>query len=193
MAPQLGDAGGEGNLWRTSEALQLRLFGRSPRSINLCFVYARLSWRGMGEMPVSRRNTAGEVKVRKYLLVAAVRLQLLHLQWLGTIVGTSASTPAPCGPRAVHISTPPTAIIVTIYSSYIASCSFGIGSKHKMGYDVDVVGGYDFGMFRLEGELAYKKATRKGGTFTDGADRVRCPRPHNQLVGDGQRPRRSWR
>ncbi len=55
------------------------------------------------------------------------------------------------------------------YSSYIGSCSFGIGSKHKMGYDVDVVGGYDFGMFRLEGELAYKKATRKGGTFTDGA------------------------
>ena len=45
------------------------------------------------------------------------------------------------------------------YSSYIANCSFGVGSKHKMGYDVDAVGGYDFGMFRLEGELAYKQAT----------------------------------
>src|SRR5436190_14747245 len=26
------------------------------------------------------------------------------------------------------------------------------------GYDVDLIGGYDFGMFRLEGELGYKRA-----------------------------------
>ena len=30
-----------------------------------------------------------------------------------------------------------------------------------MGYDVDFRGGYDFGMFRLEGELAYKHANRQ--------------------------------
>ena len=29
-------------------------------------------------------------------------------------------------------------------------------AKLKTGYDVDVIGGYDFGMFRLEGELGYK-------------------------------------
>jgi len=28
----------------------------------------------------------------------------------------------------------------------------------NMGYDVDLIGGYDFGMFRLEGELGYKRA-----------------------------------
>ena len=27
-----------------------------------------------------------------------------------------------------------------------------------MGYDADLVGGYDLGMFRIEGELAYKRA-----------------------------------
>ena len=33
--------------------------------------------------------------------------------------------------------------------------------KWKTGYDVDVIGGYDFGMFRLEGELGYKRSKLK--------------------------------
>jgi opacity protein-like surface antigen len=33
--------------------------------------------------------------------------------------------------------------------------------KSKMGYDLDFIGGYDFGMFRLEGELGYKRAALK--------------------------------
>ena len=32
---------------------------------------------------------------------------------------------------------------------------------HNLGFDVDLIAGYDFGMFRLEGELAYKKAKHK--------------------------------
>src|SRR3954451_4200929 len=31
--------------------------------------------------------------------------------------------------------------------------------SHKSGYDVDLIAGYDFGMLRLEGELAYKRAS----------------------------------
>ncbi len=30
---------------------------------------------------------------------------------------------------------------------------------HKKGFDVDVLGGYDFGLFRVEGELGYKRAS----------------------------------
>src|SRR6185369_5463624 len=30
---------------------------------------------------------------------------------------------------------------------------------HKSGFDVDLIAGYDFGMLRLEGELAYKRAS----------------------------------
>src|SRR5438270_12161805 len=33
--------------------------------------------------------------------------------------------------------------------------------KHKLGWDADLIGGYDFGMFRLEGEIARKHATHK--------------------------------
>ena len=36
--------------------------------------------------------------------------------------------------------------------------------KNKTGYDVDLIGGYDFGMFRLEGELGYKRAKLKNVT-----------------------------
>jgi len=37
--------------------------------------------------------------------------------------------------------------------------------KFKKGYDVDLNAGYDFGMFRLEGELGYKKANNKSLRF----------------------------
>ena len=36
--------------------------------------------------------------------------------------------------------------------------------KNKTGYDVDAIAGYDFGMFRLEGELGYKRAKLKNVT-----------------------------
>jgi opacity protein-like surface antigen len=39
--------------------------------------------------------------------------------------------------------------------------------KYKTGYDVDLIGGYDFGMFRLEGELGYKRAKAKSLRFND--------------------------
>ena len=51
------------------------------------------------------------------------------------------------------------------FQTYFSDCHLGIGSKNKMGYDVDFRGGYDFGMFRLEGELAYKHANRKSDSF----------------------------
>src|SRR5207244_3305921 len=34
--------------------------------------------------------------------------------------------------------------------------------KSKTGYDVDLLGGYDFGMLRLEGELGYKSTKITG-------------------------------
>ena len=38
--------------------------------------------------------------------------------------------------------------------------SNALGYDFNMGYDIDIIGGYDFGMFRLEGELGYKHAKR---------------------------------
>ena len=51
------------------------------------------------------------------------------------------------------------------FDYYFSSCSVGIGNKNKLGYDIDARGGYDFGMFRLEGELAYKHAKQKARNF----------------------------
>src|SRR3982750_4298650 len=36
---------------------------------------------------------------------------------------------------------------------------------HKIGFDVDAIAGYDFGMLRLEGELAYKRASLHENSF----------------------------
>jgi OOP family OmpA-OmpF porin len=41
--------------------------------------------------------------------------------------------------------------------------------KHKWGYDLDAVAGYDFGMFRLEGELGYKHSSTKSATLDTAA------------------------
>src|SRR4051812_6447217 len=51
------------------------------------------------------------------------------------------------------------------FDYYFSSCSVGVGNRNKLGYDIDARGGYDFGMFRLEGELAYKHAKQKSETF----------------------------
>ena len=39
--------------------------------------------------------------------------------------------------------------------------------RYKMGWDVDLIGGFDLGMFRLEGELGYKRAKNKNVTVND--------------------------
>src|SRR3954454_23034666 len=39
--------------------------------------------------------------------------------------------------------------------------------RYKAGYDVDLNAGYDFGMFRFEGELGYKHAKNKDLNISD--------------------------
>ena len=42
--------------------------------------------------------------------------------------------------------------------NYTGSYTASFKTHYKTGVDVDMIGGYDFGMFRLEGELGYKRA-----------------------------------
>jgi len=42
--------------------------------------------------------------------------------------------------------------------NYTGSYTANLKTHHKTGVDVDLIGGYDFGMFRLEAELGYKRA-----------------------------------
>jgi opacity protein-like surface antigen len=65
--------------------------------------------------------------------------------------GTTAPLPGTglVGALPVGLATPPAAI------------AGGSRVRWKTGYDVDLIGGYDFGMFRLEGELGYKRSKLK--------------------------------
>lgn len=55
------------------------------------------------------------------------------------------------------------------FTNSTTSVSGGERLRHKYGYDVDGVFGYDFGMFRLEGELAYKHSKLKSVVLDPGA------------------------
>jgi opacity protein-like surface antigen len=102
--------------------------------------------------------------MRKYLLAAAATVAIAtpafatddspyvgieggvtwprHQTIFGTVNFTNPGTPGP----------------VNVSRTDVASTSY------KMGYDLDLIGGYDFGMFRLEGELGYKRARMKNRT-----------------------------
>ena len=61
---------------------------------------------------------------------------------------------------AVDFTTPPDGVVD------FATADIG-RVRWKNGYDVDLRGGYDFGMFRLEGELGYKRAKAKDVRLDD--------------------------
>src|SRR5206468_7305679 len=45
------------------------------------------------------------------------------------------------------------------YRDPVVTLSDGVSIRHKTGVDADLIGGYDFGMFRLEAETGYKHAS----------------------------------
>src|SRR4051794_18900248 len=52
----------------------------------------------------------------------------------------------------------------TVFTTIPAATVGGSEARFKQGYDIDAIAGYDFGMFRLEGELGYKRANVKSFT-----------------------------
>src|SRR5438270_141795 len=75
----------------------------------------------------------------------------------------SAQTPAAGTPAAA----PGTGVVGTLPATFtapITTASGGSEFRFKEGYDIDAIVGYDFGMFRLEGELGYKHSSVKSFT-----------------------------
>jgi opacity protein-like surface antigen len=56
---------------------------------------------------------------------------------------------------------------VTSSGTTIVQANDIFGIKYDTGYDVDLIGGYDLGMFRLEGELGYKRSSLDRLTLSD--------------------------
>jgi opacity protein-like surface antigen len=96
--------------------------------------------------------------VRKYLLAAAAAAAFATpaaARDHGGYVGVEGGLLFPTSSN-LRLSTDS----ITSYGYYICyyETTCALKTHYKTGYDVDVVGGYDFGMFRLEGELGYKRA-----------------------------------
>ena len=53
-------------------------------------------------------------------------------------------------------------VVVFDGTTEIGRVDDAFGIDYKTGFDVDAIAGYDFGMFRLEGELGYKRAKLNG-------------------------------
>src|SRR5205823_8701322 len=88
-------------------------------------------------VPAAARDNSGYVGIEGGVM--SPKSQTLE----GTITFTTPGTPGPVNVTRTNIG----------------------NVKYKTGYDVDVIGGYDFGMFRLEGELGYKHAKTKSASF----------------------------
>jgi opacity protein-like surface antigen len=93
--------------------------------------------------------------MRKYLLVAVAAAAIATpalAQTTGPYVGLEGGALFPKDTRV--------GATVDFIDPAIPNATFGNVGKvnHKTGFDVDAIGGYDFGMFRLEGELGYKRA-----------------------------------
>jgi len=59
----------------------------------------------------------------------------------------------------------------------------GFTVRHKLGWDVDAIAGYDFGMLRLEGELGYKRASIHEVSFDS---RLSGAGPFDNFAADGR-------
>jgi opacity protein-like surface antigen len=103
--------------------------------------------------------------MRKYLLAAAAAAAIAspaaardHSGYIGVDAGLLLSTHT-----NVHIDATNSYYCSggeggTYFGSYFTNCQATFKTHYKTGFDGDIVGGYDFGMFRLEGELGYKYA-----------------------------------
>src|SRR6185312_10783012 len=112
---------------------------------------------------VDRRNNDRGSAMRKYLLTAAAAAAIAspaaardHSGYIGVDAGLLFPTHS-----SVHVDATNSYYCNGgegdyYFGSYFSSCQGDFRTHYKTGFDGDVVGGYDFGMFRLEGELGYK-------------------------------------
>src|SRR3954464_14414962 len=111
--------------------------------------------------PAVAKDNSGYVGIEGGLLFPKSQKGTFDATFTQTAQSPAAGTTAPLpgtglvGALPVGLATPPGAI------------TGGSRVKWKRGYDVDLIGGYDFGMFRLEAELGYKRAKTKSVRFSD--------------------------
>ena len=91
--------------------------------------------------------------------------------------------------RNLHIDSKNSYYFGYYLNLYTGSYTADVRTDYKTGYDVDAVAGYDFGIFRLEGELGYKHASHDHyapvGTLADAVGDVEVPADGKTTVLSG--------
>src|SRR4029079_4985287 len=102
-----------------------------------------------------RPKSKGSSIMRKLMIAAA-------------LVSTAVGTPALARDGSAYVGLDVGLLRPSRPKIRLTTCSGtfenAIRVRHKLGIDADAVFGYDFGMFRLEGELGYKDAKTKDAT-----------------------------
>src|SRR5215212_83952 len=85
-----------------------------------------------------------------------------HMSGIFTSTFTqTAQTPAPGAPSNPLVAGNVVGTLPATFTTLPAVATGGANVRLKNGYDIDAILGYDFGMFRLEGELGYKHSSVK--------------------------------
>ena len=92
---------------------------------------------------------------------------------MAALATTALATPAVARDHSWYVGVDAGAMIVEdtkldFSNDLGADVNDAIILNYKLGYDIGLNGGYDFGGFRLEGELAYKHAGIDEATFDSG-------------------------
>src|SRR5437868_15551410 len=124
------------------------IYGNFARSWKLARRHSRQQPRGI---PMRRYLLATAAATVAFAVPAAAKDNSGYVGIEGGILFPKSQSAS----GAITFTTPGTPGPVNFARTNVASV------RYKMGYDVDVIGGYDFGMFRLEGELGYKTAKTK--------------------------------
>ena len=82
------------------------------------------------------------------------------------LASTALATPALARDKSWYVGIEGGAMIVEDIDYDIGALNNAGSVDHDYGYDVDAVMGYDFGGFRLETEVGYRKATVDGFSST---------------------------
>jgi len=122
--------------------------------------------------------------MRKFLLAAVASAFVCSAAFAGDRGGYIGLEGGFLFPRTTHVD----ARISDGTTTFVGKDLFGI--KYKTGYDLDVIGGYDLGMFRVEGELGYKRAgldrlSISPATLDAISDALRTPITTDDLSVDG--------
>ncbi|WP_235785757.1 outer membrane protein, partial [Sphingomonas sp. PR090111-T3T-6A] len=111
-------------------------------------------------------------------------INMRKLALVVALASTALAGPAFAKDKAWYVGVEGGGMIVEDSHYSIAGTSDALKVDQRTGFDVDGIVGYDFGMFRVEGEAAYKRAENSGLTNSVTLDGVAPGNYRNSRTGN---------